>query len=191
MKIDANGNVLWTKNYGGAGDDRGLYLQQTSDGGYIIAGNTTSFGAGGWDAYVIKTDASGNLQWTRTFGGTGEDYSCYVEQTGDGGYIVMGNTGSFGAGGQDVWLLKLDSSGTLLWANTYGGTGTEGQHWDTKGQITPDGGFIISSHTTSFGAGLADVWLIRTDSIGNVLWSKTYGGADNDLSRSIRQTDDM
>ncbi|MBN4051323.1 gliding motility-associated C-terminal domain-containing protein [bacterium AH-315-M05] len=191
MKIDANGNVLWTKNYGGAGDDRGLYLQQTSDGGYIVAGNTTSFGAGGWDAYVIKADANGDTLWTRTFGGTGEDHSCYVEQTSDGGYFVTGNTGSFGAGGQDVWLLKLDSSGTLLWANTYGGTGTEGQHWDTKGQITPDGGFIISSHTTSFGAGLADVWLIRTDSTGNVLWSKTYGGADNDLSRFMRQTTDQ
>jgi len=190
MKIDASGNVQWNKIYGGPAEEYGMYVQLTNDGGYIIVGTSTSFGAGDWDLYLVKTDSIGNLQWTKYFGGGNHDSGTYIEQTADGGYIIFGKTESFGAGGADVWLIRTDNIGDLLWAKTYGGTGAEGQHWNTKGLIMPDGGFIISSHTTSFGAGLADVWLIRTDSSGNVLWSKTYGGADNDLPRFIRQTND-
>jgi len=190
MKIDGNGAVQWFKDFGGPGDDRGLQVQETSDGGYIMSGNTSSFGAGGWDAYLIKTDNLGNMIWSRTYGGGGTDYGNYVEQTDDGGYIIMGSTNSFGSGGWDLWMLKLDSTGLVQWNKTYGGIGNEGEHWHTKGTITSDGGYAISSYTSSFGAGSNDFILIKTDTAGVVQWAKSYGGAGDDQHRFMRECRD-
>lgn len=112
-KTNSQGQVQWSKAYGGTVDDRGLSLVKTSDGGYLISGYTNSFGAGGIDVYLVKTDSAGNLLWTKTFGGTGDDYGCSVFQSSDGGYAIAGYTNSFGAGNNDVYLIKTDLNGNL------------------------------------------------------------------------------
>jgi hypothetical protein len=114
IKTDANGDVEWAKTYGGTSDNDYAYsVQQTSDGGYILAGYTASFGAGDLDIFLIKTDANGNIQWAKTYGGTNEDRAYSVQQTSDAGYIVAGYTSSFGAGGYDIFLIKTDANGNI------------------------------------------------------------------------------
>ncbi len=113
VKTDSQGDTLWTRTYGGSHDDRGYSVQQTSDGGCIIAGYTSSFGEGYDDVYLIRTDASGDTLWTRTYGGTANDYGYSVQQTSDGGYITGGYTSSFGAGVWDVYLIKTDANGNV------------------------------------------------------------------------------
>jgi len=158
LKTDANGDTLWTQTYGGSDTDQSWSVQQTSDGGYIVAGYTLSFGAGGYDFYLVRTDANGDSLWTRTYGGTDSDKAFYVQQTTDGGYIVTGVTRSFGAGSDDAYLVKTDANGDILWTRTYGGT-----EWDYAYSVqqTSDGGYILAGDTDSFGAGVCDVYLIR------------------------------
>jgi len=167
IKTDAYGNLQWAKTYGGTNYDWPYSVQQTSGGGYILAGVTRSFGAGGYDIFLIKTDANGNRQWAKTYGGTGEDnlWMTPFQQTSDGGYIVVGYTSSFGAGGYDIFLIKTDANGNLQWAKTYGGTGEELR---PAVQQTSDGGYIVASWTTSFGAGDWDAFLVKTDANGDI-----------------------
>ncbi len=181
IKTDANGNVQWAKTYGGTNDDRASSVQQTSDGGYIVAGHTFSFGAGSYDIFLIKTDANGNVIWAKTYGGTDYDWASSVQQTSDGGYIVAGGTRSFGAG--DIFLIKTDANGNVIWAKTYGGTSAYSV------QQTSDGGYIVAG-ATGFGAGGSDIFLIKTDANGNVIWAKTYGGISDDYAHSVQQTSD-
>jgi hypothetical protein len=187
LKTDSSGDTLWTGTYGGRSNDWGYSVQETSDGGYIIAGRTESFGAGLSGVYLVKTDFSGDTLWTRTHGGRQYDRGEAVQQTSDGGYIVVGLTESFGAGLSDVYLLKIDPSGDTLWTRTYGGSDYELGHsvWQTS-----DGGYIIAGETYSFGAGLADVYLVKTDSSGDSLWACAYGGSDRDRGYSVQQTRD-
>jgi len=187
IKINASGNLQWARTYGGAGDDRAHSVQQTSDGGYIVAGWTTSFGAGFEDILLIKTDANGNVQWAKTYGGSVHDLTFSVQQTSDGGYIVAGYTESFGAGWDDIFLMKTDANGNLQWAKTYGGASGD---WAYSVQQTSDGGYIVAGATLSFGAGLHDIFLIKTDAFGNVEWAKTYGGVSSEVARSVQQTSD-
>ena len=187
IKTDANGDMLWTKTFGGTSRDDGRSVAQTDDGGYIIAGETYSFGAGGSDVWLIKTDANGDALWTKTFGGTSVDYGISIAQTDDGGYIIAGGTGSFGAGSIDVYLIKTDANGDAIWTNTFGGTSVDYGHSVAQ---TDDGGYIITGHTESFGAGGNDVYLIKTDANGDSLWTKTFGGTDDDYGHSVAQTDD-
>jgi hypothetical protein len=187
IKTDANGNLQWAKTYGGTYWDDARSVQQTSDGGYIVAGFTVSFGAGGGDIFLIKTDASGNVQWAKTYGGTNDDWARFVRQTSDGGYIVVGLTNSFGAGGGDIFLIKTDASGNVQWAKTYGGTSADEAF---SVQQTSDGGYIVVGLTNSFGAGTEDIFLIKTDASGNLQWAKTYGGAIGDRALSVQQTSD-
>jgi hypothetical protein len=187
IKTDANGNVIWAKTYGGTIWDEAFSVQQTSDGGYIVAGYTNFFGAGSWDIFLIKTDANGNVQWAKTYGGTDLDVALSVQQTSDGGYIVAGGTWSFGAGGWDIFLIKTDANGNLQWAKTYGGTNDE---YANSVQQTSDGGYIVAGYTRSFGAGGWDIFLIKTDANGNIQWAKTYGGTNDDVGWSVRQTSD-
>jgi len=187
VKTDANGNIQWAKTYGGTGDDLVSSVQQTLDGGYIVAGYTTSFGASSFDIFLIKTDANGNIQWAKTYGGTNWDEASSVKQTSDGGYILTGRTGSFGAGGWDIFLIKTDANGNIQWAKTYGGTDYEEAY---SVQQTSDGGYVVAGSTESFGAGLGDVFLVKTDANGNIQWAKTYGGTNWDYASSVKQTSD-
>jgi len=188
VKTDPSGNTLWTRAYGGIYDDQGWSVEQTTEGGYIIAGWTRSFGAGSRDVYLVKADSSGDTVWTSTYGGSEHDYGYSVQQTLDGGYIIAGASSSFGAGSSDVYLLKTDSLGDTLWTRTYGGRGDDGG-WSV--QQSSDGGYVIAGYTKSFGAGGYDVYLLRTDSSGDTLWTRTYGGSRYDWGRAVQQTSDQ
>ena len=187
IKTDANGDSLWTKTYGGSSVDFGLFVVQTSDGGYIITGTTESFGNGGRDIYLIKTDANGDSLWTKTFGGSVFDVGNCVQQTTDGGYIIMGGTDSFGNGDRDAYLIKTDGNGVEQWNQTFGGTAYD---VGNSVQQTTDGGYIITGRTGSYGPGDKDVYLIKTDGNGDSLWTKTFGGSAFDLGTSVKQTPD-
>jgi hypothetical protein len=187
VKLDANGNLQWTKTIGGPASEEGNFLIQTSDGGYAITGYTGSFGAGKWDVYVIKLDATGNLQWTRTIGGKKEDVGTSLIQTSDGGYAIAGYTHSFGAGRDDVYLVKLDAHGNLQWTKTIGGPKDEEGYSLIQ---TSDGGYAIAGYTSSFGAGKWDVYVIKLDANGNLQWTKTIGGPESEIGNSLIQTAD-
>ncbi|MGB3480219.1 MAG: hypothetical protein WBB67_13805 [bacterium] len=165
IKTNASGDTLWTRTYGGTSWDEGYSVQKTSDGGYIITGYTYVESPNYQDVYLIKTNASGDTIWTRTYGGAGGDLGNSVKQTTDGGYIIAGHSGSFGAGEYDVYLIKTNASGDTLWTRTYGGGARDEGH---SVQQTSDGGYIITGLTESFGAGNYDVYLIKTDSDGNI-----------------------
>jgi len=122
LKLDSSGNILWQKKYGGSSKDRARSIQQTTDGGYILTGHTWSYGAGYKDTWVLKLDSGGAVQWQKTYGGSAKDTAQSIQQTTDGGYIVAGSTESFGAGLEDVWVLKLDSGGNIQWQKAYGGS---------------------------------------------------------------------
>jgi hypothetical protein len=176
-------NTSWTRTFGGASADGGRAIQQTSDGGYILAGYTYSFGAGYADLYLIKTDKDGNLEWSNAYGGAGWEYGFSVVEMEDGGYLSVGYTTSNGMGGRDVYLVKTDGVGNLLWSKTYGGAGLDvGKGVD----IAPDGGYILVGYTESFGAGQNDVYVVKTDPDGNEEWARTFGGDQSELGMAVK-----
>ena len=187
IKTDDIGNTLWTKTYGGIDYDEGYSVQQTTDGGYIIAGNTESFGSGNRDVYLIKVNSQGDIIWTNTFGGSQYDIGHSVQQTLDGGYIIGAYTESFGNGDYDCYLIKTDANGVEQWNKTFGGG-----NYDLCLSVeqTTDGGYILAGNTESFGSGDFDVWLIKTDANGDSLWTKTFGGTGDDRGFSVKQTTD-
>ena len=185
IKTDSSGETLWTRTFGGAVDEEGCDVQQTLDGGFIVAGYTTSFGAGGCDVYLVKTNASGDTLWTRTYGGTGADVGNSVEQTADSGYIVAGYTNSFGAGGNDVYLIKTNAAGDTTWTRT-GGTSADDLGYSVR--QTSDRGYIIAGNTSSSVADSDDVYLIKTNASGDTLWTRTYGGTGTDWGYSVGLT---
>jgi uncharacterized delta-60 repeat protein len=189
LKLTSDGSVSWQKTYGGTSYEETDSIQQTSDGGYIVAGRTKSFGAGGWDIWVLKLNSDGTVAWQKRYGGVNDDgeYLIAIQQTSDGGYIVAGYTDSFGAGGGDIWVLKLNSNGSVSWQKTYGGTSLDFA-WSI--QQTSDGGYIVAGRAGSFGAGSNDFWVLKLNSNGTVLWQKTYGGPNDEFANSIQQTSD-
>ena len=166
MKLDTNGDTLWSKTYGGSGDDWFYHIVQTNDGGYLATGFTTSFGQGSRDVYVVKTDANGNLQWSKAYGTSNYEYAFghSLEKTQDGGYVICGQGDNGGQSNSGWFLMKIDSAGILGWSKYYSGTYAHGV------KETPDKGFIVAGTS---GTGMQ---LIKTDSLGNIQWSKAYTG---------------
>jgi hypothetical protein len=187
LRTDSLGDTLWTRTYGGAGEDYAFSARQTADSGFIICGTTYSYGAGQSDIYLIKTNAAGDTQWTRTYGGAQPEHGHSVQQTADSGYVICGTTLSFGAGAADIWLIRTNANGDTLWTRTFGGDTADLGHSVAQ---TADHGFILCGQTASFGAGNYDAWLIKTDSIGDTLWTRTFGGANDDVGYSVQQTTD-
>ena len=186
IKTNAKGDTIWTRTYGGKSTGYICYdVLLTPDSSYIIAG--TIFENDNEDIYVMKINSTGEIIWTRTYGGADQDWCWEIQQTTDNGYAIIGTTSSFGIGDSDVWLLKTDSLGDTLWTKTYGGT-----NWDhglSVHQIDNDG-YIIAGQTNSFCTGGPDVWLIKTNCYGDTLWTKNYGGTGNDAGYSVLQTQD-
>jgi len=170
VKLDVNGALQWSKTVGGTDLDAAHSIIQTTDGGYAVAGLSNSFGAGSLDMYIVKLDGSGNLQWGKTVGGTGLDRAFSIIQTTDGGYISAGWTNSFGAGGSDMYIVKLSSSGTLIWSKTVGGTNNDAGYSIIR---TTDGGYAVTGSTNSFGAGNYDMYIVKLDVNGNTCGNST------------------
>jgi hypothetical protein len=187
IKTDSAGNEEWNKKFGGSNEDIFKSSQQTTDGGYIIAGYTASYGAGAADMWLIKTDSAGIEEWSKTFGGVGNDFGYSVQQTTDGGYIITGHTESYGVGAADIYLVKTDSAGIEEWSKTFGGVGNDSSR---SLKQTTDGGYIIAGYTYSYGDGSRDGWLIKTDSTGIEEWNKKFGDSGSDSFESIQQTTD-
>jgi hypothetical protein len=187
--VDAWGNVLWTHTYGGPGYDVAQALVACTDGGYLIGGYSDSYGAGHHDFYAIRTDADGDTLWTRTYGGAGYDYA-YAADLGAGAgteFVLAGYTDSYGAGMGDVYLIGLDADGDTVWTRTYGMSQTE---WAMAVRPTADGGYAVLGTTRSFGLGNDDFFFIKTDSGGNLVDYRSYGGSSDDNGEDLRQTYD-
>jgi hypothetical protein len=180
-------DTVWTKTFGGPLADVGNSVKQTRDGGFIIAATTSSFGAGGQDIWLIKTDENGDTLWTKTFGGTGNDRAANVVQTNDNGFAVFGTTNSFGNGGDDFLLWKTDSLGHTEWNKTFGSISNERAY---EGHQTSDSGYVIVGD--SLGSN-NKAWIIKTDKDGNFIWGSTVGSSNYGThfhGNSIQQLDD-
>ncbi|RLF80600.1 hypothetical protein DRN32_02680 [Thermococci archaeon] len=184
IKTSSNGKIKWERTFGGSNNDEGCHVQQTNDGGYIIVGHTSSYGSGGTDIWLIKTDSDGNEIWNRTLGGNQDDYGYVVQQTEDGGYIIIGCTRSYGAGWCDVWLIKTDSNGKEEWNRTFGRLGND---CGRCVQQTSDGGYVLVGYTKLHDTEHNDIWLIKTDSNGNEEWNRTFYGGQG---FAVQQTSD-
>jgi hypothetical protein len=163
VKIDSSGNEQWDKSYGGISDDWGSSVIRTLDGGYALGGFSDSFGAGGSDFWLIKTDAYGNVKWDKTYGSTSNEVAFCVVQTSDRGYALAGWTQK-SEQTANCWLVKIDSSGNEQWDRTYGGIG--GNQEANCLILTSNGCYALAGYTRSYGAGGSDFWLIKTDGYG-------------------------
>ena len=181
IKTDMDGNEEWNKTFGGADGDAGCSLQQTNDGGFVIAGSTLSYADG--CAWIIKTDHDGNELWNTTIVTSDDSFAYSIEQTKDNGYILTGWVYK----GWDVLLAKLDAEGNEEWRKTFGGSGCEIGY---SVHQTKDEGYIVTGYTSSYGAKDDNIWLIKTDSDGNEEWSKTFGGNNRERGYSCQITDD-
>ena len=191
IKTNASGAMLWQQLYGMDYNQGAFSIQQTADSGYIVAGYTCSdFQPDSLDIWLLKTDTNGDTVWTKTYGGVANDVAYSVKQTADEGYIVAGNTFSFGDGTPDasnIYLIKTDSLGDTLWTRTYGGFGSDSAYSVLQ---TSDSGYIVLGYTNSFGAGSFDVFLIRTDANGDTVWTQTYGTSSAEIGRDVNLTHD-
>lgn len=205
IKLNSNGALQWQKALGGASSDVSYAIQQTADGGYIVAGFSYSADGditgnrGNSDYWVVKLSSTGGIQWQRSLGGSEEDRAFSVQQTTDGGYIVAGSSRSNNGdvtgnqGNMDYWVVKLDAAGTLQWQRSLGGAAGETANAVRQ---TTDGGYIVAGYTESTGGdvtgnkGLSDYWVVKLNNSGGLLWQKTYGGRQADVARSVKQTTD-
>ncbi len=182
LKLTSTGDSSWTRTYGGLNSDYGYKIIQLADSGYILSGYTESFGLGIRNTYALRLDKKGDTLWTRAFGGSAIDGATDMSKTHDGGFIMVGNTFSFGAGNSDVYVVKFDINGNLVWARAYGGTMND---FGNSIALSKDKGFIISGSSESFGVGQRDVYVIKIDSVGELKWSKTFGGTGNESGKSV------
>ncbi len=205
VKIDNSGNIQWQKCLGGSKDDYATSIQQTSDGGFIIAGYTCSKNGdilenhGGSDFWIVKIDNSGNIQWQKCLGGSKDDYATSIQQTSDGSFIIAGYTCSNNRdvsgnhGDYDCWIVKINDIGNIQWQKCLGGSSSDRAE---SIQQTSDGGFIMTGRTGSNDGdvlgnhGGQDYWVVKLNNIGNIQWQKCLGGSSSDWVHSIQQTSD-
>lgn len=209
VKLNALGNIVWQKTYGGQAPDIATSVKQTTDGGYIVTGYSSSsngditgnHGQNTTDYWVVKLDSSGNLQWQKALGGTSNERAFEIQQTSDGGYIVSGDTYSSNSGdvsstafgSRDFWIVKLGSTGNITWEKRFGGSGEDNAYSINQ---TSDSGYIVSGTTTSingnitFNNGQGDFWIIKLDALGNLQWEKALGSVTYDQAYSVKQTPD-
>jgi len=164
LRLNGEGSAIWQKSFGGVNNEYGANVHQTADGGFIVAGSTSSFGAGGSDAWILKLDGAGTVIWQKTYGGIGNDEATDIQKV-DGRYLVSGYTESFGAGGQDGWLLMLNVDGTIAWQKTYGGPDNDSLN---SINLISEGGYLLTGATESYGGGESDAWLMKLDANGDV-----------------------
>jgi hypothetical protein len=208
VKLDSNHAIQWQKSLGGIAGDQAKNVEQTADGGYIVSGESESIDGdvtgnhGSRDYWIVKLNASGNIQWQKSYGGTSDDFNPSIKQTTDGGYVIAGsslsndgdvtghNTGGYGA---DYWVIKVDTSGNIQWQKSYGGN-SDDQAYDVK--QTSDGGYILSGTSNSTDGDVTgnhggyDYWVVKIKANGNIQWQKSYGGSEWDLFPAIQQTKD-
>lgn len=187
LRLDSSGNKAWARTFGGTSYDGFDCVQETSDGGYVVAGYTESWGTGGGDGWVMKLSSTGSKTWSKTYGGTDDDYFASVQETSDGGYIVAGYEYSWGQGQCDGWVMKLDSSGNTTWSRTLGGTSD-----DTFFAVreTSGGEYVVAGYETSWGAGASEGWVVKLSSTGSKQWGATFGGSGQDKFRAVGETSD-
>ncbi len=183
MKLNGNGTIVWSNLYGGSGNDQATNIEKNSDGTFIVSGTTSSL-SGTFDPFTIKIDQSGVVEWSRYYRFWNEDYSNAVIQTNDAGYILTGYTNSFNLGGYDIYAIKLDQSGSVMWARCYGGAEND---YGNSIRVSPEGGYIIGGYTFSYGVG-GDAYILKLFGDGVLRWSKTYGGAGFDNIKDIQKT---
>ncbi|MGD9344576.1 MAG: DJ-1/PfpI family protein [Candidatus Aminicenantes bacterium] len=191
MKVNQKGELLWASSFGGAGTEYG-YGCKAVDDGYVVAGYTTSFGEGSRDVYLLKLDLYGNEVWSKFFGGSSWDVGLAVDGNSKNGYCVCGYTHSFGAGEEDVYVIKTDPDGETIWSKTFGG---ERYEFGNSVSCTSDGGCFVGATTGTYGKGNADFYLIRIDADGNKIWERAYGnkgrrGYGFDWCHSMSPTDE-
>ena len=197
--------ISWQKSLGGSGYDRATSIQQTSDGGYIVAGNSSSIDEdvtgnhGNSDYWIVKLNSVGSIVWQKSLGGSGNDSATSIQQTSDGFYIVAGSSSSINGdvtgnhGGVDYWIVKLDSLGSILWQKSLGGSGND---YAQSIQQTSDGGYIVAGYSTSINGdvtgnhGNSDYWIVKLNHVGSIVWQKSLGGSGFDYAWSIQQTSD-
>jgi hypothetical protein len=207
VKLDTDGNIQWQKSLGGSGYEKAVSVQQTTDGGYIVAGSSGSTNGdvtgnhGNVDYWIVKLNTSGDIQWQKALGGSGLEDVAEIQQTDDGGFIIVGSSDSSSDGDVtgnhgnfDYWAVKLDTFGNIQWQKSYGGTGNDNAY---SIQQTTDGGYIITGTSADSITGdiptypgVIDYWIIKVDSGGNMEWNKLLGGSLGDNAQVIRQTQD-
>ncbi len=189
VKTDTKGKAQWNRTYGGENSDELRSAIHTQDGGFVLVGYTESYGAGGWDFWLLKTDVNGIIQWNQTYGGSANEWAQSVTQTPDLGYIITGFklVQSDSTTNYDIWVVKTDPFGIAQWNYTYGGSADDQAHSIIQ---TQDNGLAIVGYTSSFGAGKADMWLLKTDANGIIQWNQTYGGSSDDVAYNIIQNQD-
>ncbi len=211
FKLTTTGSISWQQSFGGSGYDMAHCVRQTSDGGYIIAASSTSNDGdvtgnhGGYDFWVVKLSATGGITWQKSFGGTGDDFAGSVWETLDGSYVVAGNSNSNDGdvsgnhGGDDYWVIKLSSSGALLWQKSLGGSDNDdlvGDAGSAGMQQTADSGIILAGWSKSNDGDITgnhgnfDYWVVKLSPSGSLVWQKSFGGTGDDEATSLQQTAD-
>ncbi|MFZ7138672.1 MAG: hypothetical protein ACOWW1_09690 [archaeon] len=187
VKTDSEGNMNWNQTFSGSENYLAYSLVETSDGGLIIAGTSFSSDVGNYDLWIIKTDATGEQQWNKTFGGNGFEEASSVIETSDENFVITGYTTSFGSGNYDGWLIKTDSDGNMQWNQTYGGA-----NWDELCSVvqTIDRGYAMCGMTASYNGTSNDFWLVKTDADGNMVWNQTYDAGYYEKAHAIVETSD-
>lgn len=192
IKLSAGGVLEWEKTFGGSSQDYGRAIQSTADGGCIVAGESYSsdWGFGSYDAWVLKLDSSGSIEWQNTYGGGGIDNVQDIYANPDGSFVICGYTESSSAGYSDLWVLKGNTAGEIEWETTLGGYDGDSARSVRR---TSDGGYIVAGNTSTYrnyGAGGSDAWVVKLSSSGGVQWERAFGGPEADGARFAAETAD-